>query len=193
MPLCGVTTQRLFFWRILVLSIIAFIINTAASVLGGILLLRFWMQVIQVRPPSEVSQFAFKLTDWLVLPLRKFVPGTGGYDWASLLGAFLIMLVASLLLLLTGMSLIGVVVFALQRLLGAILFGFMALLIIEAIFSWVNPNAPLAPFVRALNEPLLRPLRRVIPLVGGIDLSLLAALLLLQVAQMVVGVVFGVR
>lgn len=103
------------------------------------------------------------------------------------------MLVASLLLLATGMSLIGVVVFALQRLLGAILFGFMALLIIEAIFSWVNPNAPLAPFVRALNEPLLRPLRRVIPLVGGIDLSLLAALLLLQVAQMVVGVVFGVR
>jgi YggT family protein len=176
-----------------VLSIIAFVINTAASVLGGILLLRFWMQAIHVRAPTQVSQFAFKLTDWLVLPLRRFVPGTGGYDWASLLGAFLIMLVASLLLLVSGMSLVGVVLFALQRLLGAILFGFMALLIIEAIFSWVNPNAPLAPFVRALNEPLLRPLRRVIPLIGGLDLSLLAALLLLQVAQMVVGVIFGVR
>jgi YggT family protein len=69
----------------------------------------------------------------------------------------------------------------------------MALLIIEAIFSWVNPQAPLAPFVRALNEPLLRPLRRVVPLVGGLDLSLLVALIVLQVAQMVVGMIFGVR
>lgn len=175
------------------LSIITLIIDTAASVLGGILLLRFWMQAIQVRPPSQVAQFAFKLTDWLVLPLRRVVPGVGGYDWASLLGAFLVMLVASLLLLVQGVPLDTVLLIALKRLLGAILFGFMALLIIEAIFSWVNPQAPLAPFVRALNEPLLRPLRRVVPLVGGLDLSLLVALIVLQVAQMVVGMLFGVR
>lgn len=174
-------------------SIIALIVNTSASVLGGILLLRFWMQAVQVRPPSQVSQFAFKLTDWLVLPLRRVLPGVGGYDWASLLGAFLVMLIASLLLLVQGVPLAAVLLFALQRLLGAILFGFMALLIIEAIFSWVNPSAPLAPFVRALNEPLLRPLRRIVPQVGGIDLSLLVALILLQVAQMVVGMIFGVR
>jgi len=61
----------------------------------------------------------------------------------------------------------------------------MGLLIIEAVFSWVNPQAPLAPVVRALNEPLLRPLRRIIPLVGNIDLSPLAALLLLQIVLQV--------
>jgi uncharacterized protein YggT (Ycf19 family) len=55
---------------------------------------------------------------------------------------------------------------------------------VEAIFSWVNPHAPLAPFVRALNEPLLRPIRRVVPLVGNLDLSLLVALILLQIAQL---------
>jgi YggT family protein len=176
-----------------VLSILTFIIDTAASVLGGILLLRFWMQVIQVRPPSQVSQFAFKLTDWLVLPLRRVVPGVRGYDWASLLGAFLVMLVAGLLLLVRGVPFDAVLLIAIQRFLGAILFGFMALLIIEAIFSWVNPQAPLAPFVRALNEPLLRPLRRVVPLIGGLDLSLLVALILLQVAQIVVSMIFGVR
>lgn len=175
------------------LSILTFIIDTAASVLGGILLLRFWMQAIQVRPPSQVSQFAFKLTDWLVLPLRRVVPGVRGYDWASLLGAFLVMLVTSLLLLVRGEPLEAMLLIAIQRFLGAILFGFMALLIIEAIFSWVNPQAPLAPFVRALNEPLLRPLRRVVPLIGGLDLSLLVALILLQVAQIVVAMIFGVR
>ncbi len=173
------------------LSIIFLIVDTIASVLGGILLLRFWMQAIQVRPPSQVSQFAFKLTDWLVRPLRRVVPGVGGYDWASLLGAFLVMLVASLLLLVGGVPFDKVLLIAVKRLLGAILFGFMALLVIEAIFSWVNPQAPLAPFVRALNEPLLRPLRRVVPLVGGLDLSLLVALILLQVAQMVVNMIFG--
>jgi YggT family protein len=57
----------------------------------------------------------------------------------------------------------------------------MASLVIDAVFSWVNPHAPLAPFVRALNDPLLRPLRRIIPLIGNVDLSPLAALLLLQI------------
>jgi YggT family protein len=62
----------------------------------------------------------------------------------------------------------------------------MALLVIEAIFSWVNPHAPLAPLVGALNDPLLRPLRRVVPPLGGLDLSMLVALILLQIAKYLV-------
>jgi uncharacterized protein YggT (Ycf19 family) len=50
------------------------------------------MQAIRVRPPSSVAQFTFQLSDWLVRPLRRIVPGVGGYDWASLIGAFLIVL-----------------------------------------------------------------------------------------------------
>jgi YggT family protein len=69
----------------------------------------------------------------------------------------------------------------------------MATLILEAVFSWVNPHAPLAPFVRALNDPLLRPLRRIIPPLGGVDLSPLVLLILLQIAVRVVGaLLFGV-
>jgi YggT family protein len=81
----------------------------------------------------------------------------------------------------------AVLIMSLYRFLNWIIYGFIALLIIEAIFSWVNPQAPLAPFVRALNDPLLRPIRRVVPLIGGIDLSVLVALILLQIAQMIVG------
>ena len=69
----------------------------------------------------------------------------------------------------------------------------MALLVIEVIFSWINPNAPLAPFIRALNEPLLRPIRKVVPLVGSLDLSLLVALILLQIAQVLVGMIIVLR
>ena len=75
-------------------SIFMLIVDTAASVLAGVLLLRFWMQVVQVRPPASVGQFVFQLSDWLVKPLRRVLPGVGGYDWASLVGAFLVVLLS---------------------------------------------------------------------------------------------------
>ena len=165
------------------LPILQLIVDTVAGVLGGVLLLRFWMQVIRVRPPASVGQFTFTLSDWLVRPLRRIVPGMGGYDWASLIGAFLVVLAASSLMLLFGASGQMVLLYALSRLLNWIIYGFMGLLIIEVIFSWVNPYAPLAPFVRALNDPLLRPIRRVVPPIGGIDFSVLVAFLLLQIIQ----------
>ncbi len=175
------------------LTIVQLIVNTIASLLGGLLLLRFWMQAIRVRPPSTVAQFTFQLTDWLVRPLRRIVPGVGGYDWASLIGAFVIVVLASSLMFIAGLGWEAVLLMSLHRLLTWITYLFMALLIIEVIFSWVNPHAPLAPFVHALNDPLLRPLRRVVPLVGGLDLSLLVALILLQIAQLLLDMLFGLR
>ena len=175
------------------LSILQLIVDAIATVLGGVLLLRFWMQAIRVRPPSSVAQFTFTLSDWLVRPLRRLVPGVGGYDWASLIGAFLVVFLATSVLFLSGMSGVTVFLLTLYRFLNWILYGFMALLVVEAIFSWINPQAPLAPLVRALNDPLLRPLRKVVPLVGGLDLSMLEALILLQIAQLLLGMAFGFR
>lgn len=177
----------------MLIVILTLIVDTIAALLGGVLLLRFWMQAVRVRPPSSVAQFTFQLSDWLVRPLRRVVPGVGGYDWASLIGAFLIVLLASSVLFISGAPVEVVLLKSLQRFLQWILYGFMALLIIEAIFSWVNPHAPLAPFVRALNEPLLRPIRKVVPLVGSLDLSLLVALILLQIAQVLVGMIIVLR
>jgi YggT family protein len=173
-----------------VLSILQFIVDTAATLLGGLLLLRFWMQATRVRPPQQIGQFTFTMTDWLVLPLRRLVPGMGGYDWASLIGAFVVVLLASTLLLVAGASGEMVLLHALYRFLNWILYGFMALLIIDAIFSWVNPHAPLAPFVHALNTPILRPIRRMVPPIGGIDLSVLVALVLIQIIQFVLRQLF---
>jgi YggT family protein len=170
-----------------VLGILQLIIDTAAGVLGGVLLLRFWMQAIRVRPPAQVAQFTFTLTDWLVRPMRRIVPGVGGLDWASLLGAFLVVLLANSIRFLDGWPGELVLLGALFRFLNWIIWGFTALLIIEAVFSWINPHAPLAPFIHALNDPLLRPLRRLIKPIGGIDLSVLVALILLQIVQRVLG------
>ncbi|MDP5008675.1 MAG: YggT family protein [Glaciimonas sp.] len=166
-------------------NIFSLILETAGAVLGGVLLLRFWIQAVRVRPPQQVAQFMFSVSDWLVRPLRKLLPGFSGYDWATLAGAILVAIVCIGLQL----AVAGAWDVSLLLSMSALLFfqwvfyGLIALLIIEAIFSWVNLQAPLAPFVRALNEPLLRPLRRVIPLLGSVDLSPLAALILLRVVH----------
>ena len=76
-------------------SVLTLIVDTVAIVLAGALLLRFWMQAVRVRPPMELAQFTYQLTDWLVRPLRRVLPGAGGYDWASVIAAFLVALVAT--------------------------------------------------------------------------------------------------
>lgn len=172
----------------MVYSIITLIVHTVASVFATILLLRFWTQAVRVRPPSTIGSFMYQLSDWLVKPLRRILPGFGGYDWACLAGAFLIaMLMIAIDLLMAGaFSVEFMVLQAIIQVVEWVLYGFMGLIIIEVIFSWINPDAPLAPFVRALTDPLMRPLRRFIPLVGNIDLSPLVAFLLLRIALYVV-------
>lgn len=174
--------------QIVLNSILTLIVDTIAAVLGGVLLLRFWMQVVRVRPPTALGQFTFQLTDWLVRPLRRIMPGVGGYDWASFIAACLVILVAVAINLAVMSRFVPqfLVLLSLLRLFEWIFYGFMGLLIIEAIFSWVNPHAPLAPFIRALNDPLLRPLRRVVPPIGAVDLTPLVALILLRIALILI-------
>ena len=169
-------------------NIFTLIIDTIASVLAGVLLLRFWMQAARVRPPVQVAQFTCHLSDWLVRPLRRLVPGVGGYDWASLVGACLVAILSLAIdvALTASFSIQTVLLLSLLRIAQWICYGLMGLIFIEVIFSWVNPQAPLAPFIRALNDPLMRPLRRIIPLIGSIDLTPLVALVLLQIVLRIV-------
>lgn len=172
----------------MLLNIVSLIVNSIAWLLGGAFLLRFWMQAVRVRPPVALAHFVFKLTDWLVRPLRKVLPGIGGYDWASMLGAVLVALAATLLILAAG-GMAGaqaIVWLTLLRLVEWIFYDLMALLFIGAIFSWVNPHAPMAPFIGALSDPILQPIRKVVPLFGNVDLSPMVALLLMQIGLQVV-------
>lgn len=177
-------------------SIFNLVIDTLATIVAGLLLFRFWMQAVRVRPPFSLGQFIFRLTDWLVLPLRKLLPGMGGYDWASLVGACVVLL-ASMAIQLGVRSAFAVDVWLLLSLLAlvhAIAYGLIGLIFLEVILSWVNPQAPIAPTVRALTEPVLRPFRRVLPAIAGIDLSPIPAFLALRILVFVVeSVVYGLH
>jgi len=178
----------------MIYQIVSFLLDVAAGLLAGACLLRVYMQVQRVPFGNPVGRFVFALTNWLVLPLRRVVPSRGRWDLASLIGAFLIELThyTILWLLVAGATGFGAVpLLAIFGLLRLVVSGLTVMVIIYAILSWVRADSPMVDVIDRLCAPLLRPFRRMIPLVGGIDLSPLALLVLLQVAAIVLGYVQG--
>jgi len=177
----------------MVYQIFSFLLDVVAGLLGGACLFRLYMQHQRVPFGNPVGRFVFALTDWLVLPLRRVLPAMGRWDTASLVGAYLIELVEYALLwsLIGRAGIEGVFLLALLGLVRLAISSVIALVIAYAILSWVQNDSPMADVIDRMCAPLLRPFRRVIPLVGGIDLSPLALLVLLQVLWMVVAGVGG--
>lgn len=169
-------------------QIISFLLDVATGLLAAACLLRLYMQQQRLSFGNPVGRFVFALTDWLVLPLRRVVPAFRSWDTASLLGAYLLKLVHfGLLMLLAGSAsrLALLPLLAVFGLVQLVISAITGLLIVYVILSWVQAGSPIGYLVERLCMPLLQPLRRVIPLVGGIDLSPLALLVLLQIAGMV--------
>lgn len=174
------------------IQIFSLLLDVVAGLVGGACLLRLYMQYqrigMGVQSANPLAQFIFTLTDWLVLPLRRVVPSVGRVDTASLLAAFLVELAqfAVLWLVAGGQgSLLPLPVLALFGTLRLVISLAMGLLIVHVVLSWVQTDSPLARLIGRLCAPVLQPLRRVVPLVGGIDLSPLVLVLLLQVATIV--------
>jgi YggT family protein len=168
-------------------QITSFLLDVAAGLLGGACLLRMYMQYQRVPFGNPVGRFIFALTDWIVLPLRKVLPGTKKWDLSSLLAAYLIELAQfGLLALMLGRGYAYVPVLALFGVVRLAISGVIGLVIVFAILSWVQADSPIVDVIDRVTSPLLRPFRKIIPLVGGFDLSPLALLVLLQVAAIVV-------
>ncbi|WER49732.1 YggT family protein [Cupriavidus sp. WKF15] len=183
-------------------EIALFLLDTVFTLFGMALLLRVWMQITRLPTRNPVSQGVFQVTDWLVRPLRRVIPGLGGIDWATVIGAWLTALAFLLLVAaLTGGELLA---FLPMLLLAAVLYVLkwgislvMWVTLLMAILSWVNPHSPVTPAINHLTAPLLRPIQRVIPRLGGFDISplvlfVIAQILLMIIARLSVGV-FGMH
>jgi YggT family protein len=167
-------------------QILSLLLQVVATLLGGACLMRFYMQYQRIAFRNPLGRFVMAITDWLVLPLRKVIP-RARVDIASLVAAYLISLAHySLLWLLFGRGGYGLVpVDAIFGVAFMAVWGLIALMIIYVILSWVRAESDAADVIDAMCAPLLRPFRRAIPLVGGIDLSPLALLVVLQIALIV--------
>lgn len=179
-------------WAPTEMQAVLFLLNAVGSFFCTLFLLRFIMQAMRVSFGGQIGGFVMALTDWAVKPLRRIVPGIGGFDWASLLPALLLQLLLSgaVVFLLRGNIedsaglAIALFALALRSLLRLTVYIFIGALILLAVLSWVNPYSPLAAPAHQLTRPLLDPIRRIVPLISGIDLSPLIAILLLQAVLM---------
>jgi len=175
-------------------QIFTLLLEVAVGLLSGACLLRLYMQYLRIpmsaRSGNPLGRFVFALTDWIVLPLRRLLPSVGALDTASLVAAFLLQLGEfGLLWLLAGAAggLFAVPILASFGVLRMAVSGLTAVVIVHAVLSWVSTQSVVADVADRLAAPLLGPIRRLLPLVGGIDLSPLALLVLLQIAAIVLG------
>ncbi len=182
----------------MLVQIVLLLASTLCDLLSVVLLIRFLLQAR--RAPAHVwrgpiGQFVLAATNWMVLPLRRVVPSAFGYDTSSLLLAWFwqsaFLGIATLLGGMAGgmsggsLPLPAVILFGLLELAKMVLYLAMGVVIVAAIFSWVNPHAPAAEIFHELSRPLLRPFQRLLPALGGVDLSPLLLILVLQVLLIV--------
>ncbi len=163
-------------------------VSLAVGVVAGTCLLRFLMQWQRISFHQPLGRFVFAVTDWLLLPLRRVIPPWTSWDLSSLVGAFLIKLVQYLLLWLVAGGQGALALLPLVSLVGMaqlVVSALSALVLVLAVMSWVNPGSPMYSLVARLSQPFLRPFQRVVPLIGGVDLSPIALLVVLQLVGMV--------
>jgi len=169
---------------------IIFLIDTLFSLYILAVLLRFLLQWCGADFYNPISQFLVKATHPPLKILRRFVPSIGKIDTSSLILVLALQMLADFsILLLKGVTInIGALtILSITQLISLLINVFVFAIFARAILSWVNPGAfnAAASILATLTEPLLDVCRKVIPNMGGIDLSPLAALLLLQLAKMV--------
>jgi len=171
---------------------IAFVLDALFNLFILAVLVRFWMQVVRAPMRNPIAHFTIALTDFAVKPLRRVIPGMFKLDMASLLVAWAAeFILQALLLLVLGAPLadnpgvLSMVLFlALVKLVRLSIYVFMGAIIIQAVLSWVASYHPVAPFFDALSRPFLKPIQRTVPPIGGVDISPVLALIVLQLILM---------
>ncbi len=172
-------------------SAIVFIINAVTSLYLLVLLLRFWLPWLQADFRNPLAQGILRLTSPIVVPVRRIVPPFGRLDTATVLVAFIIQYVTVFLLLRIVGQTAGFVPIAVTAVVKLVVLSvnlFVYAIFIRVILSWVAQGGynPATAIITTLTEPVLRPFRRVLPAMGGFDLSPILAIILLLAATIVI-------
>ncbi len=166
------------------------LVDVVASFFVFLLLARFHFQWLRVPFRNPLGEFVIATTDWIVRPARRAVPALAGFDFATLVAAWLLQ-AAGLWALYAlkggefgpapGMAAVALGAGSLIDLARYSLYILVFAVIVQAVLSWVNPYSPVAPIFDAMTRPFLRPIRRLVPPIANVDLSPLVLLVLLQV------------
>lgn len=172
---------------------LTFLLNTAFGLFIVALLLRFYLQWARAPHRNPLSDFLHALTDFMVRPARRAVPGLWGLDLATLLLAWLLQFVELLVLRQlqgygpgpqVGLVVVATALLALVTLARIALYIVMVAVIVQAVLSWIGPHSPAMPLLNSMTRPFLRVFQRRIPPVGNVDLSPLFVIVVIQLVLM---------
>ena len=170
-----------------------FLVNTVFGLFVVALLLRFYLQWARAPVRNPLSMFLQALTDFMVRPARRLIPGLWGLDLATLALAWLVQLVEVLLVLQIkgyGLGPAAGQAFAASALLALVLLVKIGLyivavaVIVQVVLSWLGPHSPLMPLANSMTRPFLRVIQRRVPPIGNVDLSPLFVLVAIQLLLM---------
>jgi len=163
---------------------VIYLLRFAFDALLMILIMRVWLQWVKADFYNPLSQFIVKVSNPLVIPLRRVIPGLGGMDLATIVVAYIVATLKFFTLAAIAGESLGLLAFYIGLLVLIKQAGFLlfVIMIIMAVMSWVvqGYNPTLAIF-HQLTEPFLNPIRRIIPNMGGLDLSMIVAFLAMNV------------
>jgi YggT family protein len=177
----------------LLTNALIFLVNTVFGLFVVALLLRFYLQWARAPHRNPLSEFLQALTDFMVRPARRLIPGLWGLDLSTLVLAWLVQLVEILLVLqirdyglgpAAGQSLAAAGLLAAVLILKIGLYVVMVAVIVQVVLSWVSPYSPLMPLANSLTRPFLRVFQRRVPPIGNVDLSPLFAVVVIQLLLM---------
>ena len=170
-------------------EILVYLVQTLLSLYLVTMLLRFLLQLVRADFYNPISQFIVKVTNPLVIPLRRVIPGLGGIDVSSLLLALLLQLAAIVaLLLINGLSALGILpllAWSVLGVLGLLVNMYFFALLAMIILSWVAAGSrhPAIYLLYQITEPVMAPFRKVLPPMGGLDLSPILVFVLINIIQ----------
>lgn len=162
-----------------------------------IVLLRFWMQWVRADFRNPIGQFLITVTNPVIIPLRKLIPSIGVIDTATVVFAIIVALVKVYILFVINRiapPLLPFLSFTLGEIIQHSIYILFAAIFIQIIASWVNPYSshPVVSIARSLAEPIMAPARKIIPAIGGLDLSPILVILFLQLSlQLIVAPLKG--
>jgi YggT family protein len=164
-----------------------FIIKTIAQLYLLVLLLRLWLPLLRADFRNALAQGILRVTSPLVVPLRRLLPAIGRLDTATILVAIAIQYLTVLILLAVfgqSFTTVPILITTIIELVILSLNLFFFAILIKIILSWIAPHThnPATAILNTLAEPVLRPFRRIIPPIGGLDISPIFAIVLLQAA-----------
>jgi len=187
--------ERLLKIEVLALNILqqigVLLIDTLFSLYIGAVILRMLLGYVGANFYNPLSQFLVKITNPVLIPLRRFIPSIGKIDTSAVvlaLGLTIIKIILLSLVVMGNVNIISIIIASIIDLIKVIIWIYIISLLVQAIMSWIGSahGNYVTPLIQSLTTPLLRPIRNVIPYISGMDLSPLVAILILNILLIII-------